>query len=147
MLYGEFSHQVDAKNRIRIPFRFKKELGSAIMLCKMAGGVIGVYEASVGEKKFAYLNDVSPFDVEAKKAVIKFMSGFFYVESDEHGRIALPESFVRFAKIEKDVVSVGMGDHIEIMSAETFAAATDDEDSEEYLATMDKLYRQNKAEK
>ena len=40
-----------------------------------------------------------------------------------------------------------MGDHIEIMSAETFAAATDDEDSEEYLATMDKLYRQNKAEK
>ena len=28
MLFGEYSHQVDAKNRIRIPSKLKSELGS-----------------------------------------------------------------------------------------------------------------------
>ena len=147
MLYGEFRHQVDAKNRIRIPFRFKKELGSSYVLCKMAGDVIGVYEASVGEKKFSFLSEVSPFDKEAKKAILNFMSGFFYVEDDGHGRVSLPDSLVKYAKIDKDVVSIGMGDHIELMSAATFESASDDSNADEYLDTLNKLYQQHKAER
>ena len=145
MLYGEFRHQVDAKNRIRIPFRFKKELGSSYMLCKMADNVIGIYEASVGEKKFSFLSEVSPFNKEAKKAILNFMSGFFYVEDDGHGRVSIPDSLVKYAKLDKDVVSIGMGDHIELMNASTFDAASDDSNSEEYLEILDKLFQQHKA--
>ncbi|MBP5372718.1 MAG: hypothetical protein J6Y44_00845 [Clostridia bacterium] len=146
MLYGEFSHQVDAKNRIRIPFRFKKDLGSAYMLCKMADGVIGIYEASIAEKKFAFLSEVSPFNKQAKKAILNFMSGFFYAEDDGHGRIMLPDSLVKYAKIEKDVVSVGMGDHIELMSAATFNEAANDDNSEEYLEILDQLFEKHRSE-
>ena len=147
MLYGEFSHQLDAKNRIRIPFRFKKELGSSYLLCKLADNVIGIYEASVGEKKFAFLSEVSPFNKAAKKAVLNFMSGIFYLEDDGHGRIMLPDSLVKYANIEKDVVTVGMGDHIGVVSAATFAEASDDSNSEEYLETLDQLFEQNRANK
>lgn len=146
MLYGEYSHQIDAKNRMRVPFRFKKDLGSAYMLCKMADNVIGIYEASLGEKKFAFLNEVSPFNKQAKKAVLNFMSGIYYVEDDGHGRIMLPDSLIKYAKIEKDVVSVGMGDHVELMSAETFKEAASDENSEAYLDILDKLYEKQRSE-
>ncbi len=37
-LTGEYNHQLDAKNRIRIPFKLKKELGDNYYFAKGTDG-------------------------------------------------------------------------------------------------------------
>ena len=45
MLFGEYSHQVDAKNRIRIPSKFKQELASGYYFVMGNSKCISIYPA------------------------------------------------------------------------------------------------------
>lgn len=46
------------------------------------------------------------------------MAAMFSVGEDKQGRVALPDALVEYAGLGKDVVTVGLGDHIAIMSKE-----------------------------
>ena len=140
MLYGEFRHQVDAKNRIRIPFRFKDELGEKYVLCKAEIGIISIYSAAVADEKFSFLKNVSPFDRKASAAVAEFLSGFFNCADDGHGRIMIPEALRKDADLGKDVVSIGMGDHIELMSERKREEIAKTAEDGNFMATLNDLF-------
>ncbi len=116
MFFGEFHHQVDAKNRIRIPFRFKDELGSKFVFCVLQDDVVSVYPHETVEEKFEFMKNISPFDDDSNFLVTECLSTFCNVEEDNQGRVIIPELIRDAVKLGKDIVSVGSGDHIKIMS-------------------------------
>lgn len=136
MLVGSYSHQLDAKNRIRIPAVCKSQMTGQLVMCVSVNGCISVYTQENFEKVFSKYNDVNVFNAEQQKRFSKFFSGVYTVEEDNQGRILVPEKLRGFANIKKDVVTVGKLNHLEIWSAEKFNAVEEEETFEDTFAFL-----------
>lgn len=116
-LTGEYDHQIDAKNRIRIPSKLKgKE--EKLFFSKGTNGCIFVfYEAAIMEK-LQKLEEIKISDAEKQKGMRAFTKSLKLVEVDTAGRLVIPPELVEYAKIKKDVKICGAGSRIEIWSKE-----------------------------
>lgn len=117
---GTFEHQIDSKNRIRIPNKLKgDEEGLYFTLGTL--NRIFVYTKSefdaISEK---VRSSVKLTDKEGQKAQTFFFSTSVYLEGDAQGRMILPALHKKFAKIDKDVVFCGACNRIEIWSKESY---------------------------
>ena len=123
MFKGMFEHQLDDKNRIRIPSKFKKELtgdngdksysffrGMNNCICVMADDELDDAIAAISEEGIS----------ESNQASAMFFSSIFSAEEDAQGRVVLPAALKKMAGITKDVVTLGRGKRLEIWSAERY---------------------------
>lgn len=117
---GTFSHQIDGKNRIRIPAKFRTGLGKEYYFVASMEGCIRVYPEEVLSERVAALNAIRSGDPVKLRAKRKILSSIEKVSDDDQGRTLLSASLKKFAGIEKDVVTVGMSDYLEIWSKERF---------------------------
>ena len=116
MLFGEYEHQVDAKNRIRIPSRFKNFIGQNYVFVKGPNKCISIFPESVFNERYGKFSNVSIFDAEGQKALMEVYSSVYTAQEDGQGRVVIPEKLRNYAEIDKDVVSIGMGDHVDLFS-------------------------------
>ena len=115
MFLGEYKHQTDEKWRLRMPTAFKKLLGKNYIITKGTSGCLFVFSASGAKELLAdKLKETSLFDAKLQKATRLLFSSAFEVEEDNQGRMLLPKALREFAKLNKDVVFIGVGTHIEI---------------------------------
>lgn len=123
MFKGVFEHQLDDKNRLRIPSRFKKELtgehgektysffrGMNRCICVMADDLLDDTISSLAEEGISESNEASTL----------FFGSIFSAEEDGQGRVVLPASLRKMAGIKKDVVTLGRGKRLEIWAAERY---------------------------
>lgn len=123
MFKGMFEHQLDDKNRLRIPSKFKKELtgengertysffrGMNRCICVMADEDLDETIASISEEGIS----------ESNQATALFFSNIFSAEEDSQGRVVLPTPLRKMAGIQKDVITLGRGNRLEIWSAERY---------------------------
>jgi len=136
MFSGEQAHQLDAKNRIRIPVRFKAELGDRYVFCKSAARCINVMPQSTFEKMAQEFSKISMFDVEGQEALTEFMSSFYQAEEDSQGRVILPQALREYAGIEKDIITVGVYDKLEIWSADIREKKRKEKTFGEYMSVL-----------
>ena len=64
------------------------------------------------------LDSIFPYSTSGNKSVRAILSSTFDVEEDTQGRFVIPATLKEFAGIEKSVVSVGVGNRIEIWDSE-----------------------------
>ena len=125
-LYGTYEHQLDDKNRVRIPAKFlsvfEKEYESQpLYFVIYTPGRIAIMPESVLDEKMAVLVNIVPLDeaaIGAMDAQSKILGTAEEVNKDGQGRVTLPKLLRKEVGIEKDVVTVGMGDYIEIWAKE-----------------------------
>lgn len=123
MFKGMFEHQLDDKNRIRIPSKFKKELtgengersysffrGKNRCICVMADEDLDDMLGNISEEAIS----------EASEASAMVFGSIFSAEEDAQGRVVLPSMLKRMAGIEKDVITLGRGKRLEIWSAQRY---------------------------
>lgn len=119
-IFGSVSHQLDAKNRMRIPSPFKDRFGKEIFLCKAVNGCIRVYKSEKGAEFLGSFSSISSFDSEGQMDYTVFSSMCEKVTGDEQGRYLLSESMRSYAGISKNLVTVGKDGFIEIWAEEHF---------------------------
>ncbi len=116
---GHYEHSLDAKNRLSIPARFRATFSSGLVLAKDSDDCISVWtpegHESIIERALAGKN---PLGREYKGVQRFFQSNSFDVELDSSGRVTLPPPLLAYAKIEKEVVVAGVGDHLEVWGRE-----------------------------
>ncbi len=122
MFSGIFRHQLDAKNRMRIPAKFREELGDNYTITCGTGGCLFVFNEEEMNKLKEELSKISIFDVEAQKSLRPFVAFSWDVEEDKQGRILIPEDLRKYAKLDKDVVTIKNINHYEIWSSEVWNA-------------------------
>ena len=123
MFKGMFEHQIDDKNRLRIPSKFKKELvgengemtysffrGMNRCICVMADDVLDEKISSISEEGIS----------ETSEASTIFFGSIFAAEEDAQGRVVLPNMLKKMAGIQKDVITLGRGNRLEIWAAEKY---------------------------
>lgn len=121
-LTGRSSHQVDDKGRIRIPVKFKDALGSHPFITVGKNGCLYIFPKDEAEKILdASYGDVSGFaDDPRLDAMRKIFSRGDFVDEDKQGRIALPQYLLDHSGITKNVVSIGMRNHIELWAEDVW---------------------------
>ena len=60
------------------------------------------------------------FDTEAQKPIRALLASAFETEEDNQGRILLPQELRAYANMEKNIVTIGVGNRVEIWSEEKF---------------------------
>lgn len=123
MLYGTFFNQIDAKGRVRIPGKLKSALGKDAMVTRGTGGCLLLYSA----KEFQALADkadaVPLSDMTAATSVRILFSSAQELEEDNQGRTMIPQALRQLAKLDKDIVFMGVGKRAEIWSRESYDKA------------------------
>lgn len=128
MFKGVYEHQLDDKNRLRIPSRFKKELmgengektysffrGMNRCICVMTDELLDESIESLAEEGIS----------EGNQASAMFFGSIYPAEEDAQGRVVLPAALKKMAGITKDVVTLGRGKRLEIWPAERYYAYID----------------------
>lgn len=121
MLMGEYIHTLDDKGRLILPAKFRDELGQRFIATKGLDACLFVYakeEWAILEEKLKRLPLGKP---EARAFVRFFFSGAAEVECDKQGRVLLPNNLREHAKLDKDVVVIGVSNRIEIWNKELWA--------------------------
>ena len=125
MFKGVFEHQLDDKNRLRIPSKFKKELtgehgektysffrGMNNCICVMADELLDETISVLAEEGIS----------ESSEASTLFFGNIFSAEEDAQGRVVLPTVLKKMAGITKNIITLGKGKRLEIWSAERYYA-------------------------
>ena len=127
LLTGEYSSRLDAKNRLVIPSKVRDRIdvqveGAGWYIVPGFDGTISLYTPSTFERlanrdkaELFRLDDVRAFD----RLHFPLSS---HAEMDRLGRILVPEVTLRRTGIGKDVVIVGVRDHLEVWAAEKWEA-------------------------
>lgn len=137
MINGYYEHSVDEKYRIRIPSKLKDELGSKPpVIAKGIDGCLNIYsnEAVEAMNRKMLLNP--PKTKAELNALRKFTSSMFTLTEDKQGRFTLSANLREFASITKDVVFVGVIDHIELWSKERYEESMNSVSDDDYDATL-----------
>lgn len=129
-LFGTYEHQLDDKNRIRIPAKFlsvfEKEFeNEPLYYVIYTPDRIAMMPESVLDSKIEMLEKLLPLYEEEMNALSKILGTAEEVNKDGQGRTIIPKALRAEAGIKKDVVTVGMGDYIEIWSREVRSEKVD----------------------
>lgn len=134
---GEYFHQLDAKNRIRIPAKLKKDLGEGFYFAYGSNHSISVFTKERMEQILDSLGETKLSDLEAQMRVRRFTRTCVQPEEDAQGRIVLSAELRRHALIgkdDKDLVICGAVNRVEIWSRKVYeeyiAGAENDFDAE-----------------
>ena len=95
--------------------------------------------ANLYEEKSKNISFVTEEGKEATDALRRMVATMSIPEEDNQGRFVLDANLRRIAKIQKDVVFVGMFDRIELWAAETYNERFKDLDDEEYDQSLEPL--------
>lgn len=120
MLIGTYRHQLDQKNRFRMPAKFKDQLETGFIVAKGTNGCLFCFSKTEFEKLYEKLASVPMFDTIAQKPVRALLASAFETEEDNQGRILLPQELRTYASMEKNIVTIGVGNRVEIWSEEKF---------------------------
>lgn len=135
MLMGQFQHTLDPKGRLIIPSKFREQLGESFILTKGLDRCLFVYPKSEWSALEQKLKALPLTKKEARAFIRFFFSGAVEVELDKQGRILIPPMLREYARIEKDVVIIGVSNRAEIWSAKEWEAySREAEDSYEEIA-------------
>lgn len=123
MLTGEYNHQLDAKNRMRIPAKLRKELGEEYYFAKGANRCIYVFPKQEVEVQFEQLKSIKLSELDKQKGMRAFAKSFVAAVEDGQGRVILPPELRAHAgmgKDDKDLVICGAVTRVEIWSKKVY---------------------------
>ena len=116
MFIGEYQHALDAKNRVIIPSKLRDNLGNKFVITKGLDGCLYIYPLKEWEVLEEKLKNLPLTNKDARAFVRFFFSGACEIELDKQGRGLIPQNLKEYAKIEKEIISIGVLTRIEIWS-------------------------------
>src|SRR5919197_1571950 len=115
MLVGEYEHLIDEKNRLTLPAKFRQEFGDGVVLTRGLDGCVFAYRrpdwARLVESRLAALD---PLSAAARRLQRHFFGGAAEDVPDKQGRVTMPAHLLEHARLGREVVVVGVHDHLEI---------------------------------
>lgn len=118
LLTGQYQRVMDDKQRLAIPKRIRDALGEAandgLYVTPGTDGSLAIHTANSLSLLAARLAAASPTQQDVRAFGRLFYSNTDRVELDSQGRIPIAPNLVTLARIDKEVVLLGVGDHLEV---------------------------------
>ena len=128
---GHFEHSLDAKNRLSIPARFRAAFSSGTVLAKDPETCVAIWTPETHEAIIERaLSGLNPMGSEHRKLSRFYQGNSFEVDLDASGRVTLPPPLIQHASIGREVVVVGVGDHLEVWGRDRWLEEQESLDAE-----------------
>lgn len=113
--FGRYDHSLDAKGRLILPARLRARLGSRCFLTPHLERCIAVWpiETFAAEIK---AREEQAVDTWSRNDVRDWFAAVDEIEIDAQGRILVASDLREYAQLEREVVVVGVNDHVELWS-------------------------------
>ncbi len=142
MFFGSYIHVLDDKNRLCLPSRLRQKLEDKVYILKGYDGCISIYSEEAFQKYVDSLATLSFANHLSRDVERIALSSVFELEIDKANRIQLPTALVNKYSISKDVVVLGLIDHVEIWSKERWERYLD-ENEKDFEEKSENLLKQN----
>lgn len=137
VFFGSYNHQLDDKGRLRLPAKFRNELGGSFMCLKGYDNTVMVCSFAKFEHICKKFEMTSASDIEGQAALVELMSTAADITEDAQGRFVLPDYLREYASIEKNVVIKGVNDRIEIWNEKAHLERTTNKSFNELITKLD----------
>ena len=116
LLTGTYPRTVDEKGRLVLPKRVRELLTEPSTLFVTPGPdqSLWLYTEAELERQAARLDQAPSNDSEARLYRRLYFAQTEAVDLDKTGRLLIPERLARFAGLQKEVVLIGVRDHLEL---------------------------------
>ena len=124
---GTFDYSLDQKNRLTVPAKFRAALAEGVVLAKGVDPCVELwaprdFDARMG----AALAGRNPLSRDARRISAFFSANSQDAELDSAGRVGMPAFLGEHASLDKEVVVIGAGDHVQVWDRAGWAAFNDD---------------------
>jgi len=116
MLIGEYIHTVDQKNRVSLPFKFRKEMGKKVIITPGLDSCLFIFTAKEWAKVAKRLseNELSFLKADQRSFNRNMFGQAVDVEVDSIGRILIPDFLKDKIKIGGKAALIGVKDRVEV---------------------------------
>lgn len=118
MLIGEYQHIIDAKKRLAIPSKLRKEIGEKTILTRGLDNCLFLYPMHEWQKLTEKLAQLPLGQGNTRSFLRLLLAGAVEVESDSLGRILIPDFLKNYACLRQKVVVTGVYNRLEIWDEE-----------------------------
>lgn len=114
MFIGEYRHTFDAKNRISLPAKFRKELGTSVVVTRGLDHCLFIYPKAAWKKQAAVFALQSTGSAAGRGLARLMLAGASETDVDGSGRILVPDYLKSFASLKEKSVVAGVSDRVEV---------------------------------
>jgi MraZ protein len=126
LLTGTFTRSVDEKLRVAIPKRLREALGcpdgGALYVAPGTDGSLAIYTEQAIQRLAERLAQASPTQQEVRDFTRLFYARTHRVELDRQGRVRVPADLAELAQLGREVVLLGVQDHVELWASDRWEA-------------------------
>lgn len=130
MFYGEFRHGIDDKGRLIIPSKYRESLGPLFYITKDLWNqenekCLYIYPQEAFDELREKLRGLSKGSQQARVLSRRFYASVQDTSIDKQGRVLINQDLKSHAQLDKEVVLVGVDDHIELWNSDKWDAYND----------------------
>lgn len=114
MFIGEYRHTFDAKNRVSLPARFRKELGSTVIVTRGLDHCLFVYPKQAWKREAEKIARHSTGSAAGRGLSRLMLAGAVEADVDSAGRILVPDYLRSFASLKDKAVIAGVSERVEL---------------------------------
>lgn len=120
MFFGTYFHTLDNKGRIVIPSKLRAEAGRLVYILKGFDGALSIYKESEFDVLVKEIESL-PFNKKNSRDYLRIqLASACQLEVDQQGRVQLPAHLLAKYGISKEVIIIGVGDHMEVWDKTTY---------------------------
>ena len=139
MLIGEYEHTLDAKGRVSMPAKLRRDMGEAFVVTKGLDGCLFAFSLEEWSNFENKLKALPLSDRNARNFVRVFLAGTTECEIDKQGRFLIPANVRTAASLEKETIIIGVGTRIEIWDKSTWLKKDEEISADEIADNMTML--------
>ncbi len=114
MLIGEYQHTLDSKKRLSLPAKFRKEVGSSVVITRGLDNCLFMFSQDAWKGISQKLLNLPVGQADTRGMSRFLLAGAVETEVDTAGRVLIPEYLKEFARLNSSVIVAGVGERIEI---------------------------------
>ena len=120
---GTFEHNLDAKNRLTIPSKFRAALAGGVYLVRGVEKCVSLYPRATYEQiAQETLRGINPLSTQGRELRRVLYASALETELDSAGRVMLGPKFLEHASIGREVVITGVGECLELWDRSAWEA-------------------------
>lgn len=136
MFMGTYYNSIDSKNRLIVPSKHRNRLAGKCVLTKGLDMCLYIYSMEEWDKLTEKISELPESDPKVRKYIRDHYANAVECEFDRQGRIVIPQQLIEYARIEKELVTMGAMKKIEIWSKEVWDSPKNDEKDEDFSEAL-----------
>ena len=139
MLIGEYEHTIDAKGRLSMPSKLRRDMGEAFIVTKGLDGCLFAFSQDEWKNFETKLKALPLSDKNARNFVRFFLAGATECEIDKQGRFLIPSNLRQAGNLEKEAIIIGVGTRLEIWNKDVWISKDEEISADEIAENMTML--------